>query len=63
MMGWSALSVSLWMILDWKVWESVASMLESRAAIQRDLDRLEKGVDSSLGKKKSESCSCGTGTG
>lgn len=40
----------------------MADMLEGRAAVQWDLDRLEKGVESSI-SKKSRSCSCGTKTG
>lgn len=68
-MGWSTLSASSWMIADWEVGDIwlisyiMADMLEGRTAFQRDHDRLEKGVESSLSKKKSEPCSCGTWTG
>lgn len=51
------------MILDWEVGGSMTDMLEDRATVQRDLGRLEKEVDSSLNKKTSEPCSCGTRTG
>lgn len=36
---------------------NMADMLEGRAVIQKDLDRLEKGVDRSISKEKSKSCS------
>lgn len=55
--GWSTFSASSWMILDWEVRECTADTLEGGAATQRYLDKLEKGVDSSLRKMKSKSCS------